>query len=269
MTGKQEIVEDAVNNSRLHHKRRWIWIPAVLGFALLVGSGFLWFDAYRTNATQAERGTSLAQQVKEACADTSKYTEDLRDLCGAADDVVDKASPNVLKGDPGQQGEQGKPGPGPSPAQVRAAVASYCADGNCDGEDGQDASPAQVAKAVAAYCNAQGECRGPSVADGSAGSDGATGPQGPPPTASQVAAAVEEYCRDRDGCRGRSGSDGKDGKDGKDGTLVQSGACEFTGLGTIRITLQTSDGAIPFECTGIGPVPDSDNDEEGASNGSN
>ncbi len=94
----------------------------------------------------------------------------------------------------GGVGPVGKQGPGPSPAQIRAAVASYCASASC----GSGATAAQVAAAVNAYCSAA-QCRGPAGRDGS------------PLSPAQVTQAVGVYCSQRDDCRGPAGSPGPQG----------------------------------------------------------
>lgn len=125
----------------------------------------------------------------------------------------------------GPQGPQGEPGPGPSDAQVYAAVAAYLVDNPVTAEGPSSAeiatavanylseyppgpTPAQVAAAVAEYLTANppaagaAGANGTDGADGAAGVDGAPGPPGPegpqgetgpPPSAEDVAAAVQEW----------------------------------------------------------------------------
>jgi hypothetical protein len=47
------------------------------------------------------------------------------------------------KGDQGDQGDQGEPGPGPTAAQIRAAVERFCASSRCKG---RAPTPAEVRK---------------------------------------------------------------------------------------------------------------------------
>lgn len=125
----------------------------------------------------------------------------------------------------GPQGPQGEPGPGPSDAQVYAAVAAYLAANpvTADGPSSAEIAaavanyladyppgptPEQVSAAVAAYLTEHPPAAGADGADGTNGSDGAPGPQGPQgepgppgetgraPTAEEIAAAVEEFMHD-------------------------------------------------------------------------
>jgi hypothetical protein len=131
--------------------------------------------------------------------------------------------------DPPAVPAQGERGPGPTDAQVKAAVADYCAGDRCK----PTVSRSQVAAAVAAYC-AGGLCQGKDGTDGGPGADGtdgtngadgADGAPGPGPTDEQIAAAVEAYCDGGGNCGedGADGQDGKDGADGKDATFTPSG----------------------------------------------
>ena len=128
--------------------------------------------------------------------------------------------------DPPATPTQGERGPGPTAAQVKAAVADYCAGDRCK----PTVSRSQVAAAVADYC-AGGLCRGKDGTnggpgtDGTDGTDGANGTDGAPgpgPTDEQIAAAVEAYCADGK-CRGDKGEKGDAGADGKDATFTPSG----------------------------------------------
>lgn len=181
----------------------------VLIMVLLMGiGGWLIYDAVKG---QAERGTNLAQQVKDACSDPTIDTHDLGALCRTADDVVEQ-TPTIIegtKGDKGDQGNPGKPGPPPSNLAVAGAVARFCSGGACDGKDGKNATAAQVAQAVARFCTSRGDCVGPPGADGADGTNGTNGSDGPPPTDAQVQAAVNSYCsQESNPCQGPKGDPG-------------------------------------------------------------
>lgn len=74
-----------------------------------------------------------------------------------------------------------------TPAQVVAAVVSYCSAANgcrgptgADGTPGQNATDAQVADAVTAYCSqSSNPCQGPAGATGAQGIQGVPGDPGP------------------------------------------------------------------------------------------
>lgn len=161
--------------------------------------------------------TSLRSELNEQEAASTALAEQVKRLGGKP--VVD---PPTVPPAAGQRG------PGPTEAQVRAAVADYCSGDRCK----PTVSRSQVAEAVAAYC-AKDACKGaPGVAtdgadgtdgtDGTDGADGSDGAPGPGPTDEQIAAAVEAYCADGK-CKGESGRDGADGADGKDATFTPSG----------------------------------------------
>lgn len=152
--------------------------------------------------------------------------------------------------DPPATPTQGERGPGPTAAQVRAAVADYCAGDRCK----PTVSRSQVAAAVADYC-AGGLCQGEDGtnggpgADGTDGTDGANGTNGtdgapgPGPTDEQIAAAVEAYCADGK-CRGEKGDAGTDGKDA---TITPSGTDCPDGERVSGVHL-LADGSLTVSC---------------------
>lgn len=259
MTRQDDLVNEAVHEGR-NTKARWtiVGLGVIAALLAVVAAVAFWY-AYSNTRDQAEAGTSLAQQVRDACSNPEKASKDLSPLCDNADSVVKSGETVGIKGDKGDPGDPGLPGeqgPPPSDAQVSQAVALYCAGGRCDGSDGRNATTDQVAEAVALYCNSQGECRGPEGRagpegqDGATGNPGATGPQGPPPSDAQVQAAVSTYCSNHGNCQGPVGPAGQDGQDGQPGDTVDGGSCQFSGIGTITINIQTSNGPTTFECTG-------------------
>lgn len=153
-----------------------------------------------------------------ALGDEQSNVEDLggEPVAPPADDLLD--DPDYT----GPQGPQGEPGPGPSDAQVYAAVAAYLADNPVTAEGPSSAeiaaavaeylrdyppgpTPEQVATAVAAYLTEHPPAAGIDGADGADGSPGPAGPSGPPgpqgeagraPTAEEVADAVEAFMRE-------------------------------------------------------------------------
>lgn len=127
---------------------------------------------------------------------------------------------------PGKAGEPGKTGPGPSDAQVQAAVVNCFADKICKGP-GPTAT--QVALAVSTYCNARNECTPKPITpkpgkDGTPGVNGQNGANGQNATDAQVIAAVASFCgADSKPCQGKDGADGKNGTNGTDGQNGQNG----------------------------------------------
>lgn len=226
---KPQIVDDAVQESTRGKTRTLLLALLALCLASLIFSGWAAYQAYKPVQEQAQAGTDLAAQVKQACADPKLNTSDLKDLCDDADSVVDN-KPDAVEGpqgDEGDPGAPGEPGPPPSAAQVANAVALYCAPRDActgpKGDPGASVTQAQVAEAVATYCNARGECRGPEGATGATGQDGAQGTQGepgakgeqgPPPSEAQIADAVSNYCSTGNHCQGPKGDTGDPGPTG-------------------------------------------------------
>lgn len=132
----------------------------------------------------------------------------------------------IIQGEPGKTGETGKTGPGPSDAQVQAAVINCFKDKICKGE-GPTAS--QVALAVQTYCNAKNQCTPKPITpvpgkNGTAGTNGTNGKDGANASDAQVVAAVSSFCgADSQPCKGKDGTDGKNGTNGTDGQNGQNG----------------------------------------------
>lgn len=239
-------------------ERRLLYAILILMVAFMGIMVFAALGVYNAMKDSAERGTSLAQEVRAACADSTVDAEELGDLCDRADDVIEEA-PDAAKGEKGDPGEPGEPGPPPTSAQVSLAVASYCAEERCDG---RNATQAQVSQAVAMYCDDRGQCRGPVGNEGEDGVDGLNGEPGPPPSDAQVASAVAAYCSTRNNCQGQPG------QDGSPGDVVTGGSCEFGGVGSLQITIMTATGPTVFDCTGIGVGPPPANPgDQGGGNG--
>lgn len=168
----------------------------------------------------------MAADLDQTKADNAKINAELNEQESAASalaEQVKRLGGKPVVDPPTAPPAAGQRGPGPTEAQVRAAVADYCAGDRCK----PTVSRSQVAAAVADYC-AGGLCQAKDGAnggpgkDGTDGADGADGAPGPGPTDEQIAAAVEAYCADGK-CRGEPGRDGTDGADGKDATITPSG----------------------------------------------
>lgn len=246
---------------------RWVPAVAILGAVLgAVGLGVTTLqkqDAEDTAVVSATELNKLAEQNQAACKRLGVAAAEKvlgPGVCQQTKQIVDRPGPPGKTGAAGSQGVQGAPGPGPSSAQVAAAVASYCEGGRCDG---RGPSVAQVAQAVASYCNAKGECRGPVGVAGKdstvAGPQGVQGPQGVPgesATAEQVAAAVTTYCgQDSSPCQGKAGAPGQPGADstvpgppgpqGIPGVDSSAEKCSNASGELQQITVQTGDPLQP------------------------
>lgn len=176
--------------------------------------------AQRDRIKDLEAGLAVEVDATEAVSDGLDVTrqqleaEGVEPVVPPAEEIVD----DVERGRRGEQGEQGEPGkrgrrgPGPTDAQVAAAVDRWCRINGCVGEP----TAAQVATALVTYCDARGECRGVAGEDGedgTDGTDGVDGAPGPPPSDEQIAELIAAYCDARNGCRGATGPAGKDGED--------------------------------------------------------
>ena len=144
-----------------------------------------------------QQAALLAEQIKDLGARPVVKPEDLKD---ALDNLDLPAGTPVI-----------------SDAAIALAVFNYCSGDRC----AKEPTPAQVAAAVATYCNARGECKGAvgktglpgeTGATGATGATGSQGPAGPPPSDSQVLDAVRVYCDAHNGCRGEKGDPGAPGR---------------------------------------------------------
>jgi hypothetical protein len=209
-------VNAAVGKLRKH------WFQGVELLLALAAGILLWFLISRISMASSQLDGLRTQQTVQA-----KTISDLGAALGTAEQQLTQHGIKPLAPPPQQiiqQGSIGPQGPGPSDAQVLAAVTAYLtvhplpaapppssaqiADAVAmylrtnpvlpgrDGTPGAGPSSAQVAEAVAAYLAANPPAAGPS------GPPGQAGPSGAP---------------------GASGADGKDGKDGAVGTQGPAG----------------------------------------------
>jgi len=220
------------------------WTVALV--AVLAGA-WLVATVLRMVADQSESRQDRADLREELRAAQADVTEGEAAVHALAEQVEGLGEKPVVKPDADKkklgervvivEGEPGARGPAPTSAQVKAAVAVYCANGRCDG---RQPTASQVASAVAAYCT-EGRCVGAEGQDGTDGADGQSitgpaGPQGPGPTAEQIATAVSSYCAEGR-CKGEPGADGTDGTDGAPGPACPEG---YTGQ---TLTVVTPDGS--------------------------
>jgi hypothetical protein len=195
-------------STKLPRRRVLISIAAILLAALAMGWTFV----------QDERQGAQIEALAEALEVEQQAAEDRGEspVAPDAEELLDDPDVEI------PAGPQGPPGPGPSDAQVYAAVAAYLADNPVTAEGPSSAeiaaavaeylrdyppgpTPEQVSAAVAEYLTANPPPAGADGADGSNGADGAPGPAGPSgppgpqgdpgpgPSADQVAAAVEAF----------------------------------------------------------------------------
>lgn len=150
-------------------------------------------------AQQQDEKKEIAKEASQAlCGQGDRQIYD-KDLCekwaeAAQEPNVDPEVPTVISG--------------PSQAELVAAFRTYCADGNCKGQDGQPPTPDDIAAAFARFCS-DGRCTGPAGKDAQDGVDGVDGEDGVslPPSPEMVLAAVQQVCAN-EACRGPAGADG-------------------------------------------------------------
>ena len=197
----------------------------------------------------SHRVDTLGVQLEDSRADNTSLRSDLNEQEAASTALAEQVKrlggkPVV---DPPATPAQGERGPGPTAAQVKAAVADYCAGDRCK----PTVSRSQVADAVADYC-AGGRCLAKDGTDGGPGqdgTDGADGADGAGPTDEQIAAAVAAYCDGGGNCGedGADGQDGEDGSDGKDATITPSGTDCPDGERVSGVHL-LADGSLTVSC---------------------
>lgn len=189
-------------------RRAW---SAVVVVAMLVAIGSLVGVVWLSNENQDLAGDMAASEK-----DRAKITKRLDDQYDASATL--EAQVKALGGKPAVTtregdvvaGPEGKRGPGPTPAQIRAGVDDWCSVGNRCRPPGP--SRQQLVAAVAAHC-AAGNC---------IGEKGEKGDQGPGVTSAQVSAGIEAYCSG-DSCRGPKGDKGDKGDTGDKGETGDTG----------------------------------------------
>lgn len=146
-----------------------------------------------------DTATSLAEQVKRACAEGGETAKNLGAACGAANAVIQQ--PQV------QRGERGLPGPA-GPQGPAGAVGPRGAAGK-PGKPGKAGDPGDPGPA------------GPEGVQGPAGPAGESGPAGP------------------QGDPGPPGAQGDPGPPGKDGITPSSATCTPNADGTFTCAFET------------------------------
>lgn len=158
---ESDIVRDAVEDSRDVKTRRLIVILsilAILGF--LVAAVTIWI-AWAEKQDQVDAGRNLAAEVRAACEDERKDTEDLKQICSQAKKVEEKTAEGI-QGPPGIPGLQGPEGPqGPQGIQGPRGPRGFLGHLGNEGPQGP-LGP-----------------RGPPGEEGLQGPEGVQGPEGP------------------------------------------------------------------------------------------
>lgn len=231
------------------------WATIVVAF-ILIGLAMAYLaDRQGQTLDSLDRARQARADLRaDVAAQADALEEANRRLRDAGEPTVPVPPAVGPPGPQGERGPRGEPGPAPTDADVRRAVAAYCADtGVCEGRDGADVTRSQVTAAVATYCNARGECRGTEGRAGEPGAPGPRGPQGPGPTDEQVQQAVEAYCSD-DRCRGPQGPTGPQGPRGEPGT-ARPGDYQCPEGQYVRGIAIAADGTVTLTCQDPTGVP--------------
>lgn len=218
-------------------------IVTALGFALLL---ILGMNAYSELSDQADRNAAIAELNADERNDLATDIDELREqlLDEGIQPTVPPAEPGI-EPDPDSDLEPvpGPRGPGPTVAQVRAAVTDYLADN--PPEPGRPPTDAEIDAAVAGFC-ADGACQGVAGEAGQDGSDGVDGEAGRPPTSDEIVAAVTAFCAASDACdkgdKGDPGTNGTDGDDGEDGRGITAMTFEGDGIQTCDLVVTYTTG---------------------------
>lgn len=157
---------------RTGRDRRWYVVLAALGVTL----GLLVFTNVRLDSMNSKQ----ARQARTVTA-LSSYLGGAQAQMKAAGITPSQPAPSQIIAQAGPPGPQGSQGPGPSDAQVQAAVQAYL---TAHPIAGQPPTTDQIAAVVAVYMVQHPAATG---ATGPAGSQGAPGPA---PSDSQIQAAV-------------------------------------------------------------------------------
>lgn len=192
----QTIAGRAAESARDPRAHRVPVIAAVISAvgALALGAIFL--------ITRADLRTDVEALARQSASNAAVAEDNAQAADALADQVRSLGQTPVVEPDRLPEPDQVRRAPGPTQAQIAAAVAAYCAEGRCAAPG---PTPEQVAAAVEAYC-AGNRCRG---------EQGDEGQDAEGPTAADIANAVATYCADRDQCSGDDGTDGADGAPGR------------------------------------------------------
>lgn len=214
MAGKRRLMAEPKAPAR--------WVPWVIAVAVLAAIALGWSlagtastavddkaAAENSRDATAQQAGTLADQVAQACAAGGTAAEELNRVgaCQQARQV--QADPTPI---PGPRG------PGPTVAEIQAAVASYLAANPPPA--GRAPTAAEVSAAVAQYltANPPEPGRAPTAAEISSAvavyfaanppRDGADGQNGRPPTAEEIQAAVDSYLAAHPPAQGPAGPPG-------------------------------------------------------------
>lgn len=182
----------------------WTVARASLAAAALV---VVWIMLSKIGTASKQLSDLRSQQTQQSRAVTllSSNLADAQAQLKAHGITPTQPPPAQIIAQAGPPGPQGAQGPGPSDAQVQAAVQAYL---TAHPIAGQPPTDAQVAAVVAVYMAQHPPVAGPT------GPAGATGAQGPPPSDAQIAAAVEAWEQAHPAPSGPTGPSGPPGPTG-------------------------------------------------------
>ena len=211
---RNSVVKAATEEGKDRNSRRLINALAFVAVLGVLVAGVAIWSALVQYQHRVDAGKSLAQQVRQACADKAINTADIKDLCKQAKDV-EKSANSGPQGIPGLQGPEGRQGP--------EGVPGLQGPRGLQGPPGQDGKDGAAGREGASGKDGP---EGPVGAQGQPGQDGAQGPEGP------------------------QGLPGQDGKDGDPGTARPGTySCpdgQYVGGFTVA-----DDGAVTLDCRAL------------------
>jgi len=248
MTTTDPLVPPLVPPPRRTNRNLWILYALVVALLLMVALGGPLLLSRTSDSDQRAKHAEKVAQANQRALQSANAC--IRISCG-----VPVPTPSTTS----TSGARGTRGPGPTQAQIDAAVNDYCSFRNdCIGIP----SRAQVAAAVRAFCSA-GACRGTRGArgpSGSPGASGAAGDTGPGPSDQEISDAVTAYCAAHGNCTGPAGPKGDTGDPGAAGAAGSPGrgiaSVDCTGLGIDQLVIHFDDGTTQtVPCTTPTPTP--------------
>jgi hypothetical protein len=241
----QPAAKDAVDN-RAHRLLYLMVALVVVGIGAL---GWLYVSQSQHAQAQDQRISRLVDLGNDAAKQSQVLADQVKAL--GATPIVQPAQPapsgpTVIQTVP-------IPGPGPTQAQIDAAVAAYIAAH--PPAAGKNATPAMIATAVAEYLTANPPTPGrpPTVQEiATAAANWFTshasefqGPPGKAATDAQAVAAIDAYCSAHAKCAGPPGATGAKGDSGPQGPQGPQGV-SFTDLRFVRSSSGTCQAIATF-----------------------
>lgn len=228
---------------KVPRRTRWTLVIIALVLLALIPNVAVWFKVSGQAHDLERKSGELDKALSTVNALASALDTQRAASAAQGDQPVTPPASAIIGNSPliitGERGPEGKPGPGPTDAQVAMAVSLWMAQ--YPPSTGRPPTVDEIAGAVAGWCKVHGDCVGPRGSDGR---------DAEPVTAGQIASAVAGYCDARGGCAGPSGPMGGLGPQGP---AIPSFA--FTDASGQRQTCSDPDpeNGLQYECVVVAP----------------